>query len=227
MRMKKRYYVAGIICVITVICIAGKLLYKSLFVTKPPNPYKDLNTIALDKLFEKSGEYYVYAQRSGCPYCDNVKKEILQFSETNRIFVLNTQAKENEAAKDYDWIEHHKKYDEEVGEIVNDKTFFYNGDTEKSLKDKYSPLDYTIRVADEDFAELNVGKIVGKIYAVRESPIIDYSNASECNFIIAAVPSLYHIKEGKIENFYFGDAQILKFLGSEKLPLDKYMDLKH
>ena len=30
---------------------------------------------------------------------------------------------------------------------------------------------------------------------------------------------------GKIDDFYFGDAQILNFLGSEKSPLDEYMDL--
>lgn len=82
-----------------------------------------------------------------------------------------------------------------------------------------------VKVADKDFVELNEGKEIGKIYAVRESPIIDYSDATKDNFIIAAVPTLYYIRDGKIENFCFGDAQILNFLGGEKSPLDEYMDL--
>lgn len=223
--MKKKYYIVGIICTIIIMCIAGGLLYKNLFAIGADNAYEGLNTITLDEVFELTGDYYVYAQRSGCPYCDNVKDEIINFSESSRLFVLDTQAAENETAKDYDWTNHHKKYDEEIGEIVNGKIVFYDGLTEKSLKDKYPPLDYTIKVADKDFVELNEGKEIGKIYAVRESPIIDYSDATKDNFIIAAVPTLYYIRDGKIENFYFGDAQILNFLGSEKSPLDEYMDL--
>jgi thiol-disulfide isomerase/thioredoxin len=224
-QMKKKYYIAGIVCAIIIIGIAAVLLYKNLFVTSENNAYEGLNTIALDEVFEMGGDYYVYAQRSGCPYCDNVKDDIIRFSKSNSLFVLDTQASENETAKDYDWTSHHKKYDEEIGEIVNGEISFYNGLTKKTLKDKYSPLDYTIKVADKDFVELNEGKEIGKIYAVRESPIIDYSNTTKDNFVIAAVPTLYHIKDGKIDDFYFGDAQILNFLGSEKSPLDEYMDL--
>ena len=55
--------------------------------------------------------------------------------------------------------------------------------------------------------------------------IIDYTDATKDNFIIAAVPMLYHIENGNIENFYFGDAQILQFLVSNKLPLDEYINL--
>jgi signal transduction histidine kinase len=54
---------------------------------------------------------------------------------------------------------------------------------------------------------------------------IDYTDATKDNFIIAAVPMLYHIENGNIENFYFGDAQILQFLGSNKSPLDEYINL--
>ena len=54
---------------------------------------------------------------------------------------------------------------------------------------------------------------------------VDYTDATKDNFIIAAVPMLYHIENGNIENFYFGDAQILQFLGSNKSPLDEYINL--
>ena len=94
-----------------------------------------------------------------------------------------------------------------------------------NILSKYSPLDYTIKAADKDFVKLNEDKVIGKIYAVRESPIIDYTDATKDNFIIAAVPMLYHIENGNIENFYFGDAQILQFLGSNKSPLDEYINL--
>ena len=65
----------------------------------------------MDEIFEKPGNFYVYAQRSGCPYCDNVKDEIIQFAKSNSLFVLDTQADENKDAKDYDWTNHHIKYE--------------------------------------------------------------------------------------------------------------------
>ena len=207
--MKKKSYIAGIICTTIIICMAGVLLYRNIFAIERSNAYEGLNTITMDEIFEKPGNFYVYAQRSGCPYCDNVKDEIIQFAKSNSLFVLDTQADENKDAKDYDWTNHHIKYDEEIGEVVNGKNI----------------LDYTIKAADKDFVKLNEDKVIGKIYAVRESPIIDYTDATKDNFIIAAVPMLYHIENGNIENFYFGDAQILQFLGSNKSPLDEYINL--
>ena len=199
--MKKKSYIAGIICTTIIICMAGVLLYRNIFAIERSNAYEGLNTITMDEIFEKPGNFYVYAQRSGCPYCDNVKDEIIQFAKSNSLFVLDTQADENKDAKDYDGL------------------------TRNTLKNKYSPLDYTIKAADKDFVKLNEDKVIGKIYAVRESPIIDYTDATKDNFIIAAVPMLYHIENGNIENFYFGDAQILQFLGSNKSPLDEYINL--
>ena len=223
--MKKKSYIAGIICTTIIICMAGVLLYRNIFAIERSNAYEGLSTITMDEIFEKPGNFYVYAQRSGCPYCDNVKDEIIQFAKSNSLFVLDTQADENKDAKDYDWTNHHIKYDEEIGEVVNGKNIFYDGLTRNTLKNKYSPLDYTIKAADKDFVKLNEDKVIGKIYAVRESPIIDYTDATKDNFIIAAVPMLYHIENGNIENFYFGDAQILQFLVSNKLPLDEYINL--
>ena len=177
--MKKKSYIAGIICTTIIICMAGVLLYRNIFAIERSNAYEGLNTITMDEIFEKPGNFYVYAQRSGCPYCDNVKDEIIQFAKSNSLFVLDTQADENKDAKDYDWTNHHIKYDEEIGEVVNGKNIFYDGLTRNTLKNKYSPLDYTIKAADKDFVKLNEDKVIGKIYAVRESPIIDYTDATK------------------------------------------------
>lgn len=220
--MKRKWYVLGIIGLAVIIAGAGYLLYQGL--KESDNPYKELDTVKLEDFFEKPGDYYVYAQRAGCPYCDNVKEEIIQFSKNNQLYVFDTRAEGNEDIKGYDWSEHHKEYDEEIGIVNNGKMEFYNGLTEELLKDKYSPLDYTIKVADKDFVELNDGKEEGKIYTIRESPIIDYSDASNSNLIIAAVPTLFHVKDGQIKSYYFGDVQILDFLGVDKAPLDEYIN---
>lgn len=219
--MKRKWYMFVIIGLVAIIAGALYLLYQGL--KKPDDPYKELDTVKLREFFVKPGDYYVYAQRAGCPYCDNVKDEIIEFSKKNQLYILDTRAEENEDIKDYDWAEHHSKYDEEIGRICNGKMVFYNGLTEESLKEKYSPLDYTIKVADKDFVKLNNEKEEGKIYAIRESPIIDYSDASASNLIIAAVPTLFHIKEGQVVDYYFGDVQILDFLGIEKSALDEYI----
>ena len=162
--MKKKSYIAGIICTTIIICMAGVLLYRNIFAIERSNAYEGLNTITMDEIFEKPGNFYVYAQRSGCPYCDNVKDEIIQFAKSNSLFVLDTQADENKDAKDYDWTNHHIKYDEEIGEVVNGKNIFYDGLTRNTLKNKYSPLDYTIKAADKDFVKLNEDKVRGKIF---------------------------------------------------------------
>lgn len=132
--MKKKSYIAGIICTTIIICMAGVLLYRNIFAIERSNAYEGLNTITMDEIFEKPGNFYVYAQRSGCPYCDNVKDEIIQFAKSNSLFVLDTQADENKDAKDYDWTNHHIKYDEEIGEVVNGKNIFYDGLTRNTLK---------------------------------------------------------------------------------------------
>lgn len=220
--MKRKWYVLGITGLAVIIAGAGYLLYQGL--KEPDNPYKELDTVKLEDFFEKRGDYYVYAQRAGCPYCDNVKDEIIQFSKNNQLYVFDTRAEGNEDIKDYDWSEHHKECDEEIGIVNNGKMEFYNGLTEEMLKDKYSPLDYTIKVADRDFVELNDDKEEGRIYAIRESPIIDYSDSSNSNLIIAAVPTLFHVKDGQIKAYYFGDVQILDFLGVDKAPLDEYIN---
>lgn len=57
--MKKKYYIAGIICTIIIMCIAGGLLYKNLFAINADNAYEGLNTITVDEVFEMTGDYYV------------------------------------------------------------------------------------------------------------------------------------------------------------------------
>lgn len=221
--MKKKMFMLTSIFLLLIVVGAVYLLHRGL---KGPldNPYKGLKTIKVDEFFDKQGEYYVYAQRSGCPYCDNVQDEIIEFSKDTQLYVLDTRAKGNEEIKDYNWDEHHRLYDKEIGEVVNGQMILYNNMKEEQLKTKYSPYDYTIKKADKDFAELNEDKKAGKIYAIRESPIIDYLDASEKNLIIAAVPTLFHIREGKVVEYYFGDTQILNLLDSSKDPIDQYMN---
>ncbi|MGC4019957.1 MAG: hypothetical protein QM793_12515 [Muricomes sp.] len=221
--MRRKMYMLGILFLVMIIGGGVYLLYQGVK-GAPDNPYKDLQTTSVNKFLEEQDDYYVYAQRAGCPYCDNVRDEIIEFARNNQLYVLDTRAEGNEGIKDYNWDEHHKAYDKEIGKVVKGKMILQDGLTEANLKERYSPLDYSIKKADKEFVELNAGKEEGKIYAVRESPIIDYTNVSDENLVIAAVPTLFHIKNGQIESYYFGDIQILNFLGVDKAPLDKYIN---
>ena len=46
--MKKKSYIAGIICTTIIICMAGVLLYRNIFAIERSNAYEGLNTILLE-----------------------------------------------------------------------------------------------------------------------------------------------------------------------------------
>lgn len=179
-----------------------------------------LNEITSKQILDRGGEYYVYFQRKECPYCNNVKEDIIKLSKKQQVYMVNTEEQGNENLKDYDWDLHQKKHNILIGEMKNGKPIFNGNLTVENIQKKYSPLKYTIQTrVDED------DKSKEKIYAILEEPVIDIESISPDNLVIPAVPYLIYVKDGSVIEDYFGDTQILHFLKSRKKPLDEYMQI--
>ena len=65
--MKKKSYIAGIICTTIIICMAGVLLYRNIFAIERSNAYEGLNTITMDEIFEKAGEFLCVRAKKRMP----------------------------------------------------------------------------------------------------------------------------------------------------------------
>lgn len=211
---------------IGIFCIGVILLLSAFYVTYKTYLVKEKKDVALEKIHEKQildrgGNYYVYFQRDECPYCNNVKEDIIKLSKKKRVYMVNTEEKGNENLKDYDWDAHEKKNNVVIGEVKNGKNIFYGNLTIEEIKKQYSPLKYTIQTRKD-----GKDKSKEKIYAILEEPVINVSNISLDNLVIPAVPYLIYVKDGTVVENYFGDTQILHFLKSEKKPLDDYMRIE-
>lgn len=216
--MRKKYigiFLVGILLVFS----AGGLIYEFYHVKE--KEAVDLKEITSKQVLDRGGEYYVYFQRKECPYCNNVKEDIIKLSKKKRVYMVNTVKQGNENLKDYDWDLHQKKYNILIGEMKKGKPIFNGNLTVENIQKKYSPLKYTIqiRVDEKD-------KSKEKIYAVLEEPVIDIANISSGNLVIPAVPYLIYVNDGSVIEDYFGDTQILHFLKSRKKPLDDYMQIE-
>lgn len=217
--MKNKRYTFFLVIGVFLLVIASFIIFSDY--RKKDIDYSELEEIISDQVFEMGDSYYVYFQRAGCSYCDNVKEDIINFAKKERVYVLDTLRKENESLKDYDWASHEKEYNQEIGEMQNDEAVFYNGLAIDKLEKIYSPYEYTIQTRTD---ENDISK--EKIYAILEVPVIDLSKESSKNLIVPAVPYMIYIENGVILQDYFGDTQILEFLGSTRKPLDDYLQLK-
>lgn len=65
--MKKKSYIAGIICTTIIICMAGVLLYRNIFAIERSNAYEGLNTITMDEIFEKPGNFMCTRKEADAP----------------------------------------------------------------------------------------------------------------------------------------------------------------
>lgn len=128
--------------------------------------------------------------------------------------------------KSYDWNEHAKEADVEIGEIDKDgSVIFYDQLTQNDIMELYSPVYYKVISASASYAEFNDGKREGKIYAVSTHPQLTEADLSPENFIIPGVPFLVEIDNDKVINYYFDDKEIIDFLDSDTNALDSYWNL--
>lgn len=226
MNKKKNVYIClstiVFIIILVIITVAGVKVYKTIY---KENPYKNLDTIAAEDIFNGQGEYYVYFQKETCKYCDNITDDILQFSEYEKIYIVNTQDEKNQKLESYDWDLHYKNNMIEIGKYDLDGNITFFGEYSNSnLKSFFPEADYSIHKADDEFVERYKNGVTGYVYAVLEKPIINYENVSPKTMVVPGVPFLIHVKDKVIAEYYCGDTAIIELLGSKTEPLSPYME---
>ncbi len=185
----------------------------------------NLNQKSVEEMFTEKGHFYVFFSREDCRYCENIAADIKKFANTEKVYTVDPELCEN--IKSYDWDKHELENDVEVGKMLEDgKIEYYDELTEKDIKEKYPPLYYKIVLANEGYAELHNGKEAGKIYAISTRPILEDSEFQVDNFVIPAIPILIEFNNNKVVNYYFDDKEIIDFLDSDTVPLDKYWNLE-
>ncbi|MDW2800053.1 hypothetical protein RZO55_20985 [Clostridium boliviensis] len=178
----------------------------------------------LEQLYNQSGHFYVYFNREDCPYCDNVKKDIEKFAKDEKVIMVDTELLKG--IKNYDWDAHEVKYDVEIGEKTDGRAIkFYDGKTEKDIKQLYPSLNYKILWVNQRYAELHEGKKYGKVYAVYTHPVLEKEDLKKENLIIPAVPILMEFRDHVVINYFFDDKEIIAFLKLNTKPLDSYWNL--
>lgn len=178
----------------------------------------------LEQLYSLNGHFYVYFNREDCPYCDNVKTDIEELAGHEKVIMVDTELLKG--IQNYDWDAHEAKYDVEIGEKTDGGEIkFYDGKTEKDIKQLYPPLNYKILWVNKRYAELHEGKEFGKVYAVYTHPVLEKDDLKKENLIIPAVPILVEFNDHEVINYFFDDKEIIGHLNSNTKPLDSYWNL--
>lgn len=169
---------------------------------------------------------YMYVYSSDCAYCNNIEKEIKEFSKKEKVFEINAIDIQS-IVQNYDWEKHAQENDKEIGEkMSNGGNIFYNDLNEKEIMDKYPPLYYKIIWANEGYVAVNPQKKQNKIYAVSTHPILEEKDLQLDNLVVPGVPMLLKVEEGRITEYYFDDKEIINFLNSDIEPVDNYWNIE-
>lgn len=219
--MKKKTML-GIISFMMILAVAIGILKLLPMVEQENIAYEN---ISIKNFFQKDGHFYVYFYRDDCRYCLNVDEDIDKFAETNIVYKVDAEL--CKGVQNYDWDNHEEQYDIEIGRKDDaGEIIFYDNLSEKDIKEKYDPLNYKIVCANERYAELHVGKEVGKIYAVLTHPKLRDDDLKAENFVIPAIPMMVEFENHQVKNYYFDDKEIIAYLKSETKPLDLYWNLE-
>lgn len=176
--------------------------------------------ISLSDFFSNDDNFYVYFYKEDCSYCENVSDDIKEFEKNNKVIQVNIN--NFEKMQSYDWMNHEKIYDIEIGEIQGDNIIFYDNYDKEMIIEKYPPLFYQIVRADYNYTILHEGKNIDKVYAIYTHPQLTKEDLKEENFILPGVPMLLEFKNKQVINYYFDDKEILGFLQSNKRSKDPY-----
>ena len=141
--------------------------------------------------------------------------------EKNLVYANNTERMDG--IYDYDWIEHEKLYDVEIGIQKNDGIELYGNRTKEMIKNEFPPLEYDIVMVDQDYAALH-NKLENHIYAISTHPVLDQSDFDK-KLTIPGVPLLLEFDEGKVINYFFDDKEIINYLKSETKPINEYWNI--
>lgn len=215
--MKKTFKITALIGLLVMLLLGG--IY---FVIYMQNPYMGIDEIkTIDTLEQKEDEYYVYYYMRNCPDCIKVQEGFFEFARSNTVYVVNVV--KDKSRKKFDWEGFHEENDKLIGHIQQDGTKeYYTGENEEKYlnneeTNKYGKLNrYEVIVADKEYLLENKNAKIDEIYASMLRPAIDYASVVNSeDVVVAAVPTLLHIKNGRIVDDYFDSPELLKFFNMD------------
>jgi len=230
MKNSKKTLKMLIICIIGILVVALVNTFK-----KEGDPYESTQKLSyqhiekedlLNNPAEDGDSYYIYFYKEGCPYCKEVEDDIKEYvSGHSTMYFVNMDEKSKDYKK-FDWNKFHEENDIEIGKIKsNGKIEYYEGEskekyTKSKEKDEYGKTKgYEIKKADKEYLKTNKKARKGYVYASLETPNINYYTLTpEDEVTIAGVPTLLHVKDNKVDKFYFDSVEIKPAL--EKLIKD-------
>ena len=190
-------------------------------VASEEDPY-DVTKINLKDMFNQNQEdYYVYFYMVQCPFCNQVKDKMLNFAaENDNVYFVDYALRENRPLQKYNWTATRSKYNKKIGYVDSDgNKVFLPGESEEkyqNMKNDYGKrMRFNFVTVTPDDITAFPGSQVGDIYTDIQTPEIDYASITNYeDMLIAGVPALYRITNGKITEFYFDSVEIEEFFNS-------------
>lgn len=126
----------------------------------------------------------------------------------------------NRPLQKYNWTATRSKYNKKIGYVDSDgNKVFLPGESEEkyqNMKNDYGKrMRFNFVTITPDDIPAFPGSQVGDIYTDIQTPEIDYASITNYeDMLIAGVPALYRITNGKITEFYFDSVEIEEFFNS-------------
>lgn len=219
MKSLKRFFVLATAIVMTAMSGTGTVQAADMVDTYPL-----LNKISTSEIFQQEDSYYVYFYMERCPYCNEVKSEINEFAASGGNIYGVDYAQPQNRVNSYDWSTAAEKYNKKIGYIDATGTKqFHQGESEEKYLNSVEKNIYgkVIRYQITQIDEYNIGGFPGAsiddLYAEVQTPEINYAVVTNpADLIIAGVPTVLHIVNGRVEGFYFDSIEIATLLESLK-----------
>ncbi|MBC5746031.1 hypothetical protein FMM74_021400 [Lachnospiraceae bacterium MD308] len=172
-------------------------------------------------LSQTEEEYYVYYYLEGCPDCEKAKPTLEKLAQSSKVYAVDYYTNASSISY-YDWTQHYIDNDLDIGFVENGEEVFYVGESREKYEnggwfsEQGKHLYYDVIVADAEYLEMNPSAKLGHIYAVLETPLLDYSNVETTDdILIAGFPTVLHIKGGKIIGYFYDSPDIIENLGGK------------
>lgn len=186
------------------------------------DPYENVAKISLADFFNQGqDDYYVYFYMVNCPYCNQVKDQMLSFAaDAGNVYFVDYLLAENRPTQKYSWAETCSKYNKKIGYIDDyGNKVFLDGESEEKYLNMQNEYGKIMRFDFVTITPDNInsfpGASIGDVYTDVQTPEIDYySMRSYEDILIAGVPSLFRVNEGRIIEFYFDSPEIAEFLNN-------------
>lgn len=213
----KTYKIGILVFILTIIIGVGIFyVYSKYFYS---DKYQDLKHIGADKILSQSEQdYFVYVFMDECPDCKTVSGKIRTFNKNVNLYAVDADDV-SDLLPVYDWKEHRANYDVVIGKKMgNEVEYFSQKEKEKYLSSNEEnemghKMRYVEKVADAEYLEKNPNAKINFVYASLKTPFLDYSNINkDTDICIAGYPTLFHIVNGIIAEYYFDAPEVSVFI---------------